>query len=124
MDIISGIVAAVTTWLLNIFSRLVPQNRTLKKQLKELKYFEIKYKEVKTKLEASSVVKEYFQPVIIVGPRTVGKSSLVAQWHAPWNHSRPAATASHNTSTVPIYDFKQTNLEPHFADPDIKTKVL
>lgn len=85
--------------------------------------FEKRYNEVKRKLQASSVVREYYQPVILVGPRAVGKSSLLAQWHAPWDHSRLKSTQAHNTSTVPIYDFKRSNTEPHFADPDILTDV-
>ena len=30
---------------------------------------------------------------------------------------------THKTSIVPIYDFEPTDTEPHFADPEIKTRV-
>lgn len=90
----------------------------------QLVIFERKYLDVKRKLEQSvGVVHEYSQPVILVGPRAVGKTSLLTQWHAPWDHSGLSATVSHYISTVPIYDYKRINTEPHFADPDIKTDV-
>ena len=94
-----------------------------KKEVNRLSNFKDKYQRVKNKLQASSVVREYVQPVILVGPRAVGKTSLLAQWHAPWDHSRLDPTQTHSTSMVPIYDFKQKNTEPHFADPEILTDV-
>lgn len=96
---------------------------TTQSQVAHLVQYEKKYSSVKQKLQASSVVKEYAQPVILVGPRGVGKTSLLAQWHAPWDHSRLGPTQTHNSSTVPIYDFKRSNTEPHFADPEILTDV-
>jgi GTPase SAR1 family protein len=145
IHIISAIINAVIGWFLNIRSDVGRKNKTLERQLRNqenlnseltselnslreqverLAPFEEKYEQVKSKLQKSQgVVKEYSQPVILVGPRAVGKSSLLAQWHAPWDYSRLASTARYKTSTVPIYDFKQTNTEPHFADPDIKTDV-
>lgn len=93
------------------------------KQAERLRQFETKYQNVRNRLQASSVVKEYIQPVILVGPRSVGKTSLLAQWHAPWDHSILDPTARHSTSTVPIYDFKRENTEKHFADPEILTDV-
>jgi hypothetical protein len=145
IHIISAIINAVIGWFLNIRSDVGRKNKTLERQLRNqenlnseltselnslreqverLAPFEEKYEQVKSKLQKSQgVVKEYSQPVILVGLRAVGKSSLLAQWHAPWDYSRLASTARYKTSTVPIYDFKQTNTEPHFADPDIKTDV-
>lgn len=82
-----------------------------------------KYTEVKQKLELSSVIHEYFQPVILVGPRAVGKTSLLAQWHAPWDHNMLPSTRSHQISIVPLYDFKLEKKEPHFADPEIMTTI-
>src|SRR5687768_12286125 len=65
-----------------------------------LEHFKEKYEAVKQRLEASFVVREYIQPVILVGPRAVGKTSLLVQWHAPWDHSRLNPTQAHNTSTA------------------------
>jgi GTPase SAR1 family protein len=93
------------------------------REVKRLGSFETKYNLVKSRLKASSVVRDYYQPVILVGPKFVGKSSLLAQWHTPWNHSRLKATQTHNISTVPIYDFRQSKVEPHFADSEILTDV-
>ena len=92
-------------------------------QANRLSQFETKYKNVKQRLQASFVVREYVQPVVLVGPRSVGKTSLLAQWHAPWDHSGVNPSRTHSSSTVPIYDFKRNNTEPHFADPEILTDV-
>jgi GTPase SAR1 family protein len=103
--------------------RLTSELNTTKRKVSSLSDFEKRYREVRKKLQASSVVREYIQPVILVGPRAVGKTSLLTQWHAPWDHSRLQATQTHKISTVPIYDFNRDNTEPHFADPDILTDV-
>jgi uncharacterized membrane-anchored protein YhcB (DUF1043 family) len=99
------------------------QINNLTSELRKAKDLAQKYEKVKQQLQASSVVKEYLQPVIIVGSRAVGKSSLLAQWRAPWDYSRLEPTQTHNTSTVPIYDFKKNDLESHFADSAIMTDV-
>ncbi|HEY0072748.1 MAG TPA: hypothetical protein VGB77_01510, partial [Abditibacteriaceae bacterium] len=96
---------------------------SLKNQVAKLCEYEKKHGEMKKKLQAGGVIKEYTQPVLLVGPRFIGKTSLLMQWHAPWDHSRLSATRTHHTSMVPIYDFKRDNVEPHFADPDILTDV-
>jgi len=104
-------------------NKLTGEVSSLQQRNNQLAIFEGKYQEVKRRLQQSSVVREYFQPVILVGPKFVGKTSLLTQWHAPWDHSDLKSTDSHNISTVPIYDFKRVNTEPHFADPDILTDV-
>lgn len=141
--IIGAVISGVITWFLTrsavgqTNSLLETQLRTANKENKELgsKLNEVqrqaaeldlyrqKYQNVKNRLQASSVVREYVQPVILVGPRSVGKTSLLAQWHAPWDHSRLSPTQTHSTSVVPIYDFMRENVEQHFADPDIWTAV-
>jgi hypothetical protein len=95
----------------------------LNSEVKRLRSFEQRYNNTKSKLESSIVVKEYCQPVILVGQRSVGKSSLLAQWHTPWNYGGLQATHTHNISIVPIYDGEQSDREPHFADQTIHTRV-
>ena len=99
------------------------QVSTVSREATNLKLYKAKYLAVKQKLEASSVVRSYSQPVVLVGPRAVGKTSLVAQWHAPWDYSRLEASVTRRSSYVPIYDFTRENVEPHFADDDVKTSV-
>jgi len=102
------------------------ENETLKKsvsdldtRLKEAEPRARKYIAVRDRLQQSAVVKSFEQPVILVGPRAVGKTSLLMQWHAPWDSSPVDPTALHHISRVPVYDFREKNREPHFADPDI-----
>jgi hypothetical protein len=94
-----------------------------KREVRSLLAFKKKYEDVKSELEKSEVVKEYCQPVILVGQRAVGKSSLLALWHTPWNYEGLRATDGHKVSVVPIYDFDQSDREPHFADSTISTRV-
>lgn len=141
--IIGGLVSSVGTWFVanerlegeirglrgkigqadRRIGELSTNSENLQKRLEELQDFESKYLNVKSNLEKSSVVYEYDQPVILVGPRAVGKTSLLMQWHSPWNHSRLLATTGHKQSIVPIYDYIQEGLEPHFADNDILSAV-
>jgi hypothetical protein len=82
-----------------------------------------KYDTLRDNLRRSHVVQNYAQPVILIGPRFVGKTSLMEQLRAPWIHDDLMPTASHHISEIPFYDFKQNVLESHFADPTIKTEV-
>ena len=141
--IIGGLIAGVISWNIGR-SDLGQKNTLLEAQLRDsnkeigsmggrlkscnqkvnrLSKFEKKYKSVKEHLKKSSVVRTYSQPAILVGPRGVGKTSLLMQWHSPWDHSLLSATQTHRISTVPIYDFEQENTEPHFADSDILSDV-
>jgi|GEM_PF-4984585 len=93
----------------------------LDKTIARLKIESNKYFKVRKKLEQSPVVYYYEQPVILLGPRAVGKTSLLMQLHAPWVTSLLQATVKHSSSKVPICDFYSGNV-PHFADSEIITK--
>jgi glutamate 5-kinase len=68
-----------------------------------LKQSDNKLYAIRKSLELSSLVRTYRQPVILVGPKHVGKTSLLLQWHAPWNTSRRLdETQRHYTSEVPV----------------------
>lgn len=141
--IAGGIVAAISTHLIGKRG-IGQQNRLLEDQLQKtdakkktlendlkdatakvatLEQVAQKYNSVKEKLAASSVVHSYVQPVLLLGPRLVGKTSLVMQWHAPWDHSRLAATTTRRESMVPVFDFEKPDSVPHFADPDVRTRI-
>jgi hypothetical protein len=82
-----------------------------------------RYIAVRKLLESSSVVRTHYQPVLLLGPRAVGKTSLVMQWHAPWDYSRLDPTPGMRHCDVPIYDYQEAEAEPHFADPSVRTQV-
>jgi hypothetical protein len=82
-----------------------------------------RYGLVRQKLQASTVVRRYLQPVVLLGPRHVGKTSLLKQWHSPWDHGRLDPTARHRMVEVPIYDHPGDDAEPHFADESIRVPV-
>ena len=85
--------------------------------------FEKKYQDVAEKLRASAVIHEYAQPVLLVGPRFVGKSSLLQQWYSPWDTEPISSTDDYRVSMVPVFDISNFKSEPHFADKDIMTDV-
>lgn len=97
--------------------------RAARAEVVALRKVETKYTDVKKNLAASSVVKDYDQPVLLLGPRNVGKTSLVTQWHAPWDSSELRANQRLLSSTVPVFDYTQPDAAPHFADADVLTKV-
>jgi GTPase SAR1 family protein len=92
-------------------------------KIKELSQYKEKYMSLVEKIKASSVSESYYLPVFITGPRSVGKSSLVEQWNAPWNHSELPATREQKTAIVPISYFYGNTKKPHFLDSSIKTQV-
>jgi GTPase SAR1 family protein len=93
-------------------------------ELGQLRKIEKRYEQVINKLrEGAGMVKDYYQPVILVGPRSVGKSSLLIQWSKPWSHLEPSATRAHTIDIVPILNFKKESFEPHYADPDVRVNV-
>src|SRR5947209_3297508 len=60
------------------------------------------YERIRKHLARSYVIRNYFQPVLVVGPRFVGKTSLIKQWQVPWDHSPVAGTMTHRVCEVPI----------------------
>ena len=93
--------------------------RTTELRVNDLQTIAKKYEEIRANLQGSAVVRTYRQPVLLVGPRLVGKTSLLMQWHAPWVISRLDRTQTHKTGDVPVYDYIEKNKEPHFAAPDL-----
>jgi hypothetical protein len=90
----------------------------------EINFLRQKHIKVLESLKNSFVIEIFHQPVLLVGPKGVGKSSLMTQWNAPWDHSLLAQTAAHNTSIVPAFDFPSDKIErPHFACSDITSKI-
>lgn len=139
VPILSAVATAIVTWFLTrqslrndlwqkdqLLSKVSEFEAEAKKdanEIKQLTAFKDKYRIMRNNLESSSVVKHYLQPVILLGPRAVGKTSLLMQWHAPWEHGRLDSTQSHKITTVPVYDFEMPDREPHFAAPEITTAV-
>jgi GTPase SAR1 family protein len=82
-----------------------------------------RYERLKGKLEEVGVVETYCQPVLLVGPAGVGKTSLLASWQKPWSAAQHAASMKHTLTEVPIAYKERYDTRPHFADPDIITAV-
>lgn len=150
-EVLGGVLGAVLVAVLTLFitrgsarSALGQRNTLLQKQVDDLqaKYDEAtgrlgalgtesarlrtlaqKYQDVRQKLAESRVVRYYEQPVLLLGPRNVGKTSLLMQWHAPWDARRLASTTGHKQSLVPIYDVVTPDAVPHFADSSILTEL-
>lgn len=99
------------------------EHQKLTAEMKQLRVASDKYERVKAALQQSSVVRTFYQPVLLVGPREVGKTSLLKQWHAPWDTSPNERTRRHRRAEVPIFDFELPDQEPHFADSDISTAI-
>lgn len=100
--------------------KVTEAQQVLQKECASLRPFAQGYHQAREALKTSRLVKTYCQPVLLLGPRAVGKSSLLAQWHAPWDHSDLSATQTISVSHVPIYDFASPQAESHFAMPDLK----
>jgi hypothetical protein len=99
------------------------QASTLSTQVNELNQIKERYLAVRARLEKSFEVRTYRQPVLLVGPRLVGKTSLLTQWHAPWDHSHLDRTQTIKTCEVPVFSFTEVDKDRHFADPDIFVSI-
>ncbi len=55
-------------------------------------------------LQKRPLIHTFRQPVLLVGPREVGKTSLMHHWHVPWDSADIASTGHHQTCEVPVYD--------------------
>jgi GTPase SAR1 family protein len=100
-------------------SELITRVELAASKINELEKVAKKYEDARSELKSAGVVRIYEQPVILVGPRLVGKTSLVMQWHAPWIYSRLDRTQRHKESKVPVFDFPLENRVSHFAMPDL-----
>lgn len=96
----------------------------LEGQVTTLAHIKAEYDFAREKLDRAGIVKTYKLPVLLVGPRGVGKTSLLMQWYAPWDGSqvKPTEALNPRTSDVPIYDFKSLTPEPHFAIPSLSVE--
>jgi len=99
------------------------ENLSNKKVIDNLNTIKLKYEKTNAILEKSAVVRTLSQPVIIMGPRGVGKTALVVQLHAPWIHEKLKASIDHKHSEVPIFDFIEKDLTNHFANSDLKVQL-
>ena len=59
------------------------------------------------KYEQCRLIITRYQPVLLVGPRRVGKSSLVRWWHSSWDKRKLSPTADHLTCIVHAADQDQ-----------------
>jgi Protein kinase domain len=86
------------------------ERQTLAAELAELRK---KYERVTKWLAKSNLSHTYLQPVLVVGPRYVGKTSLVMQWHVPWDYSATDPTKAHRVCEVPVTKFDEKERVPH-----------
>jgi len=86
---------------------------------------EVRHRALRDRIATSGMIESIYQPVLLVGPKAVGKTSLLSHWRAPWLQVQPAtATAHHYQADVPICDVPSNQDKAHFADADLKVKSL
>lgn len=90
-------------------------------QLARLEAVETKYNRLKGRLREAGVTETYVQPVLLVGPTGVGKTSLLTSWQMPWSTAKRSASLKHTFAEVPICLKENHGSRQHFADPDITT---
>jgi len=105
------------------YNEMEKERTALRREAAEMKKLADRYREVRKELQNSSMVRNYHQPVLLVGPRGVGKTSLMMQWHAPWDYRLFEGTSVMQKAVVPIHDFTEADGVPHFADPTVKTRL-
>jgi hypothetical protein len=94
-----------------------------RQRTEELRRMQARYEQLKTWLAKSWMSRTYHQPVLVVGPRRVGKSSLVKQWHVPWDYSAVAGTTAHRVCEVPLLKYVDPEKVPHEAAPEVLVRL-
>lgn len=130
-EVVAAVIGSVLTGALSYAAGRSSAHRTdatpeierLRHELAEARGLAQRYKEVRKKLEGSGMVSSYYQPVLLLGPKGVGKTSLLMQWHAPWSEDAVEPTVRPRSASVPILDFVEAERAPHFADPTVRVKV-
>jgi len=106
----------------------VDQESRLKLGLKQselaFQQLELRHRELRRRLEEAGIYESFRQPVLLVGPRGVGKTSLLTHWRTPWSKARPSPTFRHNFAEVPVCNLPLPERRPHFADPDLMVPVI
>lgn len=90
-------------------------------ELARLEGVEARYGRLKGRLKEAGVTETYVQPVLLVGPVGVGKTSLLTCWQKPWSKGPLSASRKHTFAEVPIGLKENHSTRQHFADPDITT---
>jgi hypothetical protein len=59
-----------------------------------------------------------YQPVLVLGPRAVGKTSLITQWLVPWDYAPVEPSRAHRVCAVPVSDL-EGDQQSNPLDPDL-----
>jgi hypothetical protein len=69
------------------------------------------YERLRQRMGKLRSVRTFHQPVLVLGPLAVGKTSLIKQWHVPWDSSSIEPSRAHRVCQVPVCEI------PAEADP-------
>ena len=85
----------------------------LRDTLEENKHLANTLTHLKEKMQNSEVVSEVYYPVVLVGGRDSGKSSLRHHWGASWQVNAVEPTQVVSSVNIPVYDFVKDTRRPH-----------
>lgn len=94
----------------------------LRRELADVQPLREQYDKLREWLSRVPCSRTFHQPVLVVGPRGVGKTSLVRQWQAPWDSAQTAGTVRHRVSELPLLKFDETDPVPHDLFPDVTVR--
>lgn len=78
-------------------------------------------------LRGSPQIETWCQPVFLLGPRDVGKTSLIRQWlvgaQEGWTQVESGPSHQSETREIPIHDLQLAALQPHYAFPEFEAPI-
>lgn len=109
----------------SVEKRLHDQSLLLRKYVAMARDVSQRYEALKVSLTEDGVVETWLQPVLLVGPRAVGKTSLLALWKSPWavQAGGQSPTFRHNYADVSVCELRAIETRPHRADPSLVTPI-
>jgi hypothetical protein len=83
---------------------LASKLRANEARVEEVDHHLKEYERLRERVGKLRPFRPFYQPVLVLGPRAVGKTSLITQWHVPWDYAQVQSTTAHRVCQVPVYE--------------------
>lgn len=105
------------------YNELARRHNRLLAKVRELSAQSAQLEKYRARLRHDGIVEHYMQPVVLVGPRGVGKSSLLRYWRSPWEVTPTSPTFRRERVDVPVCMLPNIETRVHPDDPELVVPI-